>query len=103
MVPPDVRIDSFVVPVVEARQGDGGFAEVTKYRGTGFLFGRRGAVMTAGHVVDEPSDELAVLTPGAGGGWDVWSVLGIERHSTEDVAVGLVPFVTSGAEVPYCR
>jgi len=30
MVPPDVRIDSFVVPVVEARQGDGGFAEVTK-------------------------------------------------------------------------
>lgn len=93
---PDIPINEFVVPVVEAVP-EAPYARVTRYRGTGFLFGARGAVLTAEHVVRNPNDELAIATPNPAGGLRLWSLQGIEPHETEDVAVGLVQL---GAVLP---
>lgn len=87
----DIPINEFVVPVVEAVLDSAGYARVRRYRGTAFLLGARRAVLTAQHVVVDPTDELAILTPKSSGGSRVWSLTSVEAHPTEDVAVGLVP------------
>jgi hypothetical protein len=96
----DIPINEFVVPIVEAVLDSDGSARVLRYRGTGFLFGARGALLTAQHVVTDPTDELAILTPKASGGSRVWSLTSVEAHPTEDVAIGLVPLDGDVPESP---
>lgn len=97
-MPDGLPINEFVLPMVEAKLGGDGYVHVTRYRGTGFLIGSRGALVTAGHVVEEAQEELAVLTPNADGDagseWRVWSLTSVERHPSEDVAIGLVALDT---------
>jgi hypothetical protein len=89
-----------VVAVVEAVLDSDSYARVLRYRGTGLLFGARGALLTAQHVVVDPTDELALLTPRSSGGSRVWSLTSVESHPTEDVAVGLVPLEGDTPESP---
>jgi hypothetical protein len=96
---PDIPINEFVVPVVEAVP-DEPYARITRFRGTGFMFGPRGAVCTAEHVVRTPADELAIATPNRDGGFRLWSLQGVEAHATEDVAVGIVSLGDSLPESP---
>ena len=58
------------------------------------LFGRRGALLTAAHVGDDATHELAVALAAADGTWRMWSLQPVERHPNEDVAVGIVPLPT---------
>jgi hypothetical protein len=96
---PDIPINEFVVPVVEAVP-EQPYTRVTRYRGTGFLFGQRGAVLTAEHVVRRPVNELAIATPGPDGGLRLWSLQGVEAHATEDLAVGVAQLGDALPESP---
>lgn len=96
---PDIPIDEFVVPIVEAVP-DEPYARITRFRGTGFRFGPRGAVLTAEHVVRKPVDELAIATPNPDGGFRLWSLQGVEAHATDDVAVGVASLGDSLPESP---
>lgn len=85
---PDIPINEFVVPVVEAVP-DEPYARITRFRDTSCMIGARGAVLTAEHVVRTPADELAIATPNPEGGFRLWSLQTVEAHPTEDVAVGI--------------
>ncbi|MGO9496656.1 MAG: serine protease [Solirubrobacteraceae bacterium] len=58
------------------------------------FFGRRGTLLTAAHVVDDATHELAVALAAADGTCRMWSLQRVERHPNEDVAVGIVPLPT---------
>ena len=96
---PEIPINEFVVSVVEAVP-EQPYARVTRYRGTGFLFRPRGAVLTAEHVVRAPANELAIATPNRGGGLRLWSLQGVEAHPTEDVAAGIADLGDALPESP---
>lgn len=95
----NIPINEFVVPVVEAIPGEP-YARVTRYRGTGFFVGSRGAVLTAAHVVDNADEELAVAVPTPAGGSRLWSLQGVERHPTEDIAVGIADLAEAVPKSP---
>lgn len=94
---PDVPINEFVLPVVEATPSEP-YPRIERYRGTAFAIGQSGVIVTAAHVIDSPRAHLAVETPGKNGGSLLWSLQAMEKHPEEDVAVARVQF---GAQTPY--
>jgi hypothetical protein len=81
--------EELVLPIVEVSR-DAGVATVTRFRGTGFLVGERGALVTAAHVLRDPSDELTVMHYETDH-WEGSSIEAWEAHPSEDVAVTLIP------------
>lgn len=78
-------IRDVVLPVATTTSDADGLA-LQHFRGSAFLIGSEGYVLTAAHVVPAEANGLAVLTA-SDHGWRAHLVVGSEVHPTQDVAV----------------
>jgi Trypsin-like peptidase domain len=81
-----------VLPLVRLRPGGDGIA-MTRFCGSAFLIGDRGAALTAAHLLPmrQLADEPLALLRVVNGEWTAFNVVSWEIHPTEDVAVLKLP------------